>query len=60
MASYQATIEYRDEYSRGQWRTHTVISDSREGAMSRALAHCSDCEHRNLKVEALDERMGTH
>lgn len=53
---YRATVEYRDEMSRGNWRTHSHTSDTRESAISRVLADVSDCEHRNLKVEKVDER----
>lgn len=49
--SYKAIIEYRDEYSRGRWCEHVCVSSDRDEAIKMALQHCSDCEHRNLRVE---------
>lgn len=48
---YKATIEYRDEFSRGRWQEHVCICADRASAARMALEHCSDCEHRNLRVE---------
>lgn len=53
--SYKATIEYRDEWTRGKWSTHTVICGDRDDAIRMVRQHCSDCESRNLKVEEVEE-----
>lgn len=53
--SYKATIEYRDEYTHGQWRTHSVTSSVCSEAVSMVRQHCRDCESRNLKVEEVEE-----
>lgn len=50
---YRVTIEYRDEYSRGRWSEHVCVGSDREATIKLALEHCSDCEHRNLKVEEI-------
>lgn len=51
--NYKATIEYRDEWTRGRWSEHSCISSDRDEAIMMVLRHCSDCEHRNLKVEEI-------
>lgn len=42
---FKAIIKYRDEWSRGQWREHSVTAETAERARSMVLSHCSDCEH---------------
>lgn len=53
--SYKATIEYRDEWTRGKWSEHCCVSSDREEAIKMVRQHCSDCESRNLKVEEVEE-----
>lgn len=53
---YRATLEYRDEYTRGKWRETSATADDRDEAVACVMRKCSDCEHRNLKVEVLTNR----
>lgn len=48
---YKATIKYRDEFTRGNWREHSVTAETPERARAMVLSHCDDCEHTEPIVE---------
>lgn len=51
---YRATLEYRDRYTHGEWRETSATADDRDKAVACIMNMCSDCQHRNLKVEVLN------
>ena len=51
---YRATLEYRDSYTHGKWRETSATADDRDKAVARAMHLCSDCAHRNLRVEVIN------
>lgn len=51
---YRATLEYRDRYTHGEWRETSATADDRDKAVACVMNMCSDCQHRNLKVEVLN------
>ena len=50
---YRATLEYRDRYTHGEWRETSATADDRDKAVACVMSMCSDCAHRNLRVEIL-------
>ena len=51
---YRATLEYRDRYTHGEWRETSATADDRDKAVACVMSMCSDCAHRNLRVEVIN------
>ena len=53
---YRATLEYRDRYTHGEWRDTSATADDRDKAVACVMSMCSDCAHRNLRVEVINTK----
>ena len=53
---YRATLEYRDEYTRGKWRETSATANDKYEAVDCVMRKCSDCDYRNLRVEVINNR----
>ena len=54
---YRATLEYRDRYTHGEWRETSATADDRDKAVACVMSMCSDCSHRNLRVEVISPKV---
>ena len=53
---YRATLEYRDRYTHGEWLETSATADDRDKAVACVMSMCSDCAHRNLRVEVINTK----